>query len=136
MKKLTSLLVFIFISTLMFAQVQRKTVVTNKSDSASITQERKPQTTTRGEKKQMIRDLNLNKDQKSKLKEVRQSSRAKKEAIERDEKLSADEKQVKLKELQRDQAKSTMIILNDEQKEKMKKMRKDKKGKQVNEAEN
>jgi len=136
MKKLTSLLVFIFINTLMFAQVQRKTVVTNKSDSASITQERKPQTTTRGEKKQMIRDLNLNKDQKSKLKEVRQSSRAKKEAIERDEKLSADEKQVKLKELQRDQAKSTMIILNDEQKEKMKKMRKDKKGKQVNEAEN
>ena len=86
MKKLTSLLVFIFISTLMFAQVQRKTVVTNKSDSASITQERKPQTTTRGEKKQMIRDLNLNKDQKSKLKEVRQSSRAKKETIEREAK--------------------------------------------------
>lgn len=134
MKKIISLIIFSFIITFTFAQVQRKTAVANKKDSASVAAERKQ--TSRGEKKQMVKDLDLNKEQKSKLKEIRQSAKAKKEAIENDEKLSADEKQAKLKELQREQAKSTMTILNDEQKEKMKKMRKNKKGKQMAEEEN
>jgi hypothetical protein len=131
MKKLTILFVFTFIIMFSFAQVQRKANVANKTDSAAVATERKP--VSRGEKKQMIKDLNLNKDQKSKLKEIRQSSKAKKDAIENDEKLNADEKTAKLKELQREQAKSTMTILNDEQKEKMRKMRKNKKGKQMSE---
>ena len=134
MKKIISLIIFSFIITFTFAQIQRKTAVTNKTDSATVATERK--TASRGEKKQMVKELDLNKDQKSKLKEIRQSAKAKKEAIENDEKLSADEKQAKLKELQREQAKSTMTILNDEQKEKMKKMRKNKKGKQRAEEEN
>lgn len=134
MKKLIVLIGLSFVITFTFSQVQRKSVVVNKADSATVTNERKPET--RGEKKQLVKDLDLNKDQKSKLKEIRQSSKAKKAIFENDEKLSADEKQAKLKELKREQAKSTITILNDEQKEKMKKMRKNKKGKQMAEEEN
>lgn len=129
MKKLTVLIIFSFIVSLSFAQVQRKAAVTSKPDSAGVITDKK--TLSRGEKMKVGRELDLNKEQKSKLKEIRQSAKAKKDAIESDDKLSTAEKQAKLKELQREQAKSTMTILNDEQKEKMKEMRKNKKGQQM-----
>lgn len=129
MKKLTSLIIFSFIITLSYAQVQRKAAVKNNSDSAAVSTDKK--TLSRGQKIKVAKELDLNKEQKSKLKEIRQSAKAKKDAIENDDKLSIAEKQAKLKELQREQAKSTMTILNDEQKEKMKEMRRNKKGKQM-----
>jgi hypothetical protein len=129
MKKLTSLIIFSFIITLSYAQVQRKAAVKNNSDSAAVGTDKK--TLSRGQKIKVAKELDLNKEQKSKLKEIRQSAKAKKDAVENDDKLSAAEKQAKLKELQREQAKSTMTILNDEQKEKMKEMRRNKKGKQM-----
>lgn len=134
MKKLISIIVFSFIVALSFAQVQRKAAAAGKSDSAIVATDKKK--LSRGEKMKVAKELDLNKEQKSKLKEIRQSAKAKKDAIENDDKLSAAEKQVKLKALQREQAKSTMTILNDEQKEKMKEMRKNKKGKQMMEEEN
>jgi hypothetical protein len=131
MKNLTLLIVGSFIASLSFSQVQRKAAVANKPDSAAITADRK--TLSGKEKIKVARELDLNKEQKSKLKEIRQSAKVKKEAVENDDKLSATEKQAKLKELQREQLKSTMSILNDEQKEKMKEMRKNKKGQQMEE---
>ena len=133
MKKLTSLIVCSCIISLSFAQVQRKVAVTNKPDSAAITTDKK--TLSGREKMKVAKELDLNKEQKSKLKEIRQSAKAKKDAIENDDKLSAEEKKAKLKELQREQAKSTMSILNAEQKEKMKQMRKNKKGQPMMEEE-
>ncbi len=134
MKKVTAFIVLTFIISLSFAQVQRKVKAENKSDSSTNTIERK-----KGDKvnkKQMIRELDLTKEQKGKLKEQRKSAKDKKEAIQNNESLSAEQKEAKLKELQKEQAKSTMGILNEEQKEKMKKMRKEKKAKKMDEAEN
>jgi Mg/Co/Ni transporter MgtE len=87
-------------------------------------------------KKQKLKDFNLTKDQKSKIKEQRQSAITKKAAIESDNKLSADEKAAKLKELKTEEAKNVMSILNDEQKQKMKKTMKAKREKKKTEEEN
>jgi hypothetical protein len=134
MKKISALIVLTFIISLSFAQVQRKVKTENIADSTSKTGERK-----KGDKanrKQTIRELDLTKEQKGKLKEQRKATKDKKAAIQNNESLSAEQKEAKLKELQKEQAKSTMGILNEEQKEKMKKMRKEKKGKKMGEAEN
>jgi len=131
MKKINAVLILMFIASLSIAQVQRKAGTANKTDSAGSTAAVNKKAG--GNKKEMLRDLNLTKDQKSKLKEARQSAKAKKVAIESDNKLSATEKTARLNELKKEQAKNTMGILNDEQKEKMKKMRKDKKGSKMDE---
>ena len=84
----------------------------------------------------MLKELDLSREQKIKLKELRQSMKEKKEAIENDDKLSGPEKETKLKELRKEQAKNTMSILTPEQKVKMLKMRKDKKGGEMDEMDN
>ncbi len=76
------------------------------------------------QKKQMLKELNLSKIQKSKLKAIRQMAKQQKEAIDNDETLSPAQRETKLKDLKREQAKNTMDILNEEQKAAMKKMRK------------
>jgi hypothetical protein len=134
MKKISALIVLTFIISLSFAQVQRKVKTENIADSITKTGERKKGY--KANKKQAIRELDLTKEQKGKLKEQRQAAKDKKAAIQNNESLSAEQKEAKLKELQKEQAKSTMGILNEEQKEKMKKMRKEKKGKKTGEAEN
>ena len=134
MKKLSSFIAFILIATISFAQVQRKASTANKADSASSTITDKKGRG--GTKKEMLKDLNLTKDQKLKLKETRKLAKDKKTAIENDEKLSAAEKETKLNELKKEQAKNTMGILNEDQKEKIKKTRKEKRKKKNAEEEN
>ncbi len=134
MKKLSSVIVFTLVITFSFAQVQRTTSGVNKPDS--LAKSGKLKIEEEHSKKQKLKDLNLTKDQKSKIKEQRQSAKAKKAAIENDNKLSADEKAAKLKELKTVQAKNVMSILNDEQKEKMKKAIKAKRKKKKIEEEN
>ncbi|MGC4104521.1 hypothetical protein [Ferruginibacter sp.] len=122
MKKTTLLAAALIMFTVSFAQVQRKrAVAANDSTAAPATG------ASRGEKMKMMRELNLTKEQKGKLKEIRQSGQEKKQAIENDASLTPDQKQAKLKALKKEQAKSTMGILSDEQKQKMMQMRKDKK---------
>jgi hypothetical protein len=138
MKKLSALIVFSFIITLSFAQVERKSNHSVKTDSVKHKIDRKDDSA-RVSKKQMMKELNLSKEQKIKLKEARQQNKAKKQAIENDEKLSKEEKEVKLKTLHQEQAKGTIDVLNEEQKEKLKKMKqgkKGKKGKKMGETEN
>lgn len=121
MKKTGIFLTLTFISILSFSQVQR-VVTPSKQSDAGVTQpgDNNPEKMNR---KKMMRELNLTKEQRSKLKEIRQSNMSKKDAISNDDKLTDEQKEVKLRELKRGQAQSTMTILNDEQKAKMKTMR-------------
>jgi Spy/CpxP family protein refolding chaperone len=134
MKKTIAFFALLFIFSISFAQVQRKTTAVARPDSAvNDIEKRKGGGMGR---KQMMKDLDLSREQKIKFKELRQSMQAKKEAIENDDKLSAPEKKTKLKELRKDQAKNTLSILTPEQKVKMLKMRKEKKGMEMEEMEN
>jgi hypothetical protein len=128
MKKLSVLIVLSFIITLSFAQVERKNNHAVKTDSVKHKIDRKDDSA-RGHKKEMMGDLNLSKEQKIKFKEARQASKAKKQAIENDEKLSKEDKEAELKALHQEQAKNTMSILNDEQKEKLRNRQKQKNNK-------
>jgi len=135
MKKICSMIAFVLLAACSFAQVQRnKTTTLARADSAgTVTEKRKGNEM---DKKQMMRELDLSREQKVKFKELRQSMKEKKEAIENDDKLSGPEKEAKLKELRKEQAKNTMSILTPEQKVKMLKMRKDKKGGEMDEMDN
>lgn len=73
-----------------------------------------------------MKELNLTKEQKSKLKEIKQANKAKMEAVMNDTLLSEAEKKARLKSLHAQQLKNTLAILNDEQKARMKQMRQQK----------
>jgi hypothetical protein len=111
-----------------FAQVQRKSSKI-AADTSNAVAERK--TAKIGSRKEQMKELDLTREQKVKLKEIRQTGKAKKAAIEADDKLSNDEKKTKLKELQKEQLTNTMSIMSEEQKEKMKTMRKQNKGNSI-----
>ncbi len=128
MKKLSALIVCSFIITLCFAQVERKSNHAVKTDSVKHRIDTRDDSG-RVNRKQMMKELNLSKEQKIQLKEARRASKAKKETIENDDKLGKEEKEAQLKTLREEQAKGTMDVLNDEQKEKIKRRMKEKKGK-------
>ena len=77
----------------------------------------------RGDRKQMLRELNLTKEQRGKFKEIGQANKAKRDEINNNDSLTQGQKDAKLRELKRTAVQSTMSILNEEQKEKMKSMR-------------
>jgi Spy/CpxP family protein refolding chaperone len=117
MKKGIFLSVFILISIISFAQVQR---IVKPVDSSSVSKTTTGINSPGTQRKKMMGDLDLTKEQKGKLKEIHQAGKAKKEQIEADDKLSDTEKQSRLRELQKEQAQNTLKILNPEQREKMK----------------
>jgi Spy/CpxP family protein refolding chaperone len=116
MKTPVLILILLFNSIVSLAQVER---VPAKGPDSAVN---KPAENTmdRAEKKDLLKELDLTKEQKSKLKEIRQSGKAKKEAVENNDQLSESEKKTKLKELQKEQAQNIQAILTDEQKEKLK----------------
>ena len=120
MKKTGFFIAFSFISFLAVAQVQR-VVPQRLNDSTQSRQGNNGEG--KMNRKKMMRELNLTREQRSKLKEIKQSNLAKKDEISNDDKLTDEQKKVKLKELKRGQVQSTMTILNDEQKAKMRMMR-------------
>jgi hypothetical protein len=126
MKKIIILLAGIIIVAAADAQVQRKRAVLPVTDStktdAAVTKN------DRQRKKEMFKELNLSKEQRVKLKGVKQDGKAKIDAIQNDATLSDAEKKEKMKELKKQQLTSTMALLNDEQKAKLKQMLKEKKG--------
>ena len=125
MKKISILLLFAGSISLSFAQVQRtKTASKQSSDSLSATIETKQ--TGKLKKRQMMRELDLTKEQTGKLKEIKQANKAKTEEVLNNDKLTQEEKDAKLKTLHQQQAKNTLTVLNDEQKGKIKKMRTEK----------
>ena len=76
----------------------------------------------------MFRELDLSKEQKVKLKEINQSMKASKEAIENDTALSETAKKEKLRSLRKEQAFKIQAILTEEQKIKFRELRTKKKG--------
>jgi hypothetical protein len=102
------------------AQVQRTVTPKAKTDTAAAAA---PAVNDKMKGKKMLKELKLTKEQKGKLKEQRQEAKSKNEAIENNDKLSQQEKDSQLKELKKEQVEKTGAILNDEQKEKLKKMR-------------
>ena len=122
MKKAAFLATLSFISVLSIAQVQR--VVTAKPvDSTNRSDGNMAEKNNRGDRKQMLRELNLTKEQRGKFKEIGQANKAKRDEINNNDSLTQGQKDAKLRELKRTAVQSTMSILNEEQKEKMKAMR-------------
>lgn len=107
------------------AQVQRTPTPSKQRDSAGVYQGNKKEAQV--SKKDIFRELDLTREQRGKLKEITQSSKAKKEAINSDEKLDENQKKQKLREIQKDQMKQVQSILTPEQKQKWMELRKQKK---------
>ena len=120
MKKGALLLMLGCMGFLSYAQIERKVIPATKTDSIL----NKPVQPAAGEmdKREIMKDLNLTKEQRAKMKEIRQSGKAKREAISNDTKLTDAEKQTQLRALQKEQLQNTMNILNEEQKKKMRTM--------------
>jgi len=131
MKKAMMFIVFCFAGFSTFAQIQRKVADTNKiagtgqkqnavvNDLASFSKKK--------DQLKMLKELNLTKEQKGKLKETRQANEAKRALILNDGSLTEDQKQAQLKAIKRSGALDLQGILNEEQKKKMKYMRKERK---------
>jgi Spy/CpxP family protein refolding chaperone len=129
MKKVLLMLVLSTITAATMAQVQRAVkpkTVTGDTTVASSNNSMAPVKDDMQSRKEMIKALNLTREQKGKFREMQQNMKAKKEAIENDDKLSDVEKKEKLRALRKEQMTATDNILNEEQREKMKQMRKDK----------
>lgn len=114
---------FLLISFISFSQVERKPAPARQPDSVAPNQASVK--TDKASRKDLMRDLDLTRDQKIKLKEIRENGKAKKEAIENNSQLTEPEKKTRLWELQKEQAKSIQAILTDEQKEKFKAKRRE-----------
>lgn len=123
MKSGVLVLALTLISLLSFAQVERKTAVKDQADSVSTASFKEQ--AGKNDRKQMIKDLHLTREQQAKMKEIHQSGRSKKEALLNDNKLTNEDRQAKLRVLQKEQFDNTMRILNDEQKQKMRNGRAD-----------
>ena len=99
------------------AQIERKPVVI-KTDSTQTTGN-----DTRVDKqsrKERLKELDLTREQKGKMKEIMQANKASKEAIENNTQLSDQEKKKQMRELQKAQMRKIQAILTPEQIEKFK----------------
>lgn len=74
---------------------------------------------------QQMKDLNLTKEQKVQMKEMRQNVKSQREAIKNDASLSADQKKAKMKEMHENLKNKSNNILTPDQKDKMKQMKKE-----------
>ena len=130
MKKIVVCAAFLSISILSMAQIKRTPNIRTDSSGLVVNPDAK-----RGEgQMQLLKELDLTREQKGKLKELHQANKIKKEEIDNDTKLSDTEKQQKLKQLRQEQMQGTMSILTDEQKQKLKELRKEKGLKEGEEA--
>jgi len=130
MKKALFLILICFAGYSTFAQIQRKKVTdsskikstgqNNEMDNAEGFSKKKDQL-------KIMKELNLTREQKGKLKELRQANQSKRAAVMNDASLTEDQKQTQLKAIQLSGAMGLQGILNEAQKKKMKEMRKEKK---------
>lgn len=108
--------VLLLTSNLASAQIERKPSAA-QSDS---TVKPSGKMDDKASRKDRLKDLDLTKEQRSKLKEIRQTNQAAKTAIENDAALSDTEKKKQLRDLQKKQAQQIQSILTEEQKAKFK----------------
>lgn len=129
MKKAILFMVVCFAGFSTFAQIQRKVADTNRvmgnrqngvrNDQASFSKKK--------DQLKMMKELKLTREQKGKLKEMRQANEAKRAAIIKDAWLTEAQKQAQLKAIQRSGAVDLQGILNETQKRKVKELRKKRK---------
>jgi len=122
MKKILLLLGFILAGVGVFAQVQRKAAETHNKNNAVPGNEMETKTDLSEKENELkvLKELNLTREQKGKLKEMRQVNQSKKETIVNDPTLTEAQKKEKLKEIKRSIAFELKNILTDKQIEKMK----------------
>ena len=96
-----------FFTSSSIAQVKRE-VSSSQTVQSNATQ--------KNNRKEMIRELNLTKEQRGKIKEFHQSMKQKKEAINTNQTLTADQKKEKMKEIHQEQKEKMNTILTPEQK--------------------
>lgn len=117
MKYSLIILLVLFGSLSSTAQIERKTE-SLKADSINNAQvDNKKNKPTQ---KDRLEELDLTKEQKGKLKEIRQSGKAAKDAIDNNTQLSEVEKKKQLRNLKMEQAQKVQGILTEEQKAKFK----------------
>ena len=123
MKKTAFLILLVTVSISGFSQVRRESNKV-KEDSVTVVDTQKDKRSRRD----MMKELNLNREQKQKLREAKSSNQSAKAAIENDNTLTADQKKVKLRELRKAQLEKLKTILSPEQIEKLRKMRQENAG--------
>ena len=74
---------------------------------------------------QEMKDLNLTKEQKVQMKEMRENVKSQRDAIKNDASLSPDQKKAKMKEMHENLKNKRNSILTPDQRNKMKEMKKD-----------
>ncbi len=94
------------------AQIERKPVVVKPDSAQTTSSETKVDKQSR---KERFKELDLTREQKGKLKEIMQSGKAAKDAIENDTKLSDEEKKKQKRALQKAQMLKIQAILTPEQ---------------------
>lgn len=119
MKKYIGFGLFILFNLTSFAQIQRN-VEKQKVDS---TTQLSVSVIENDSRKEILKELDLSKEQKVKLKEVNQSLKASKEDIENNMELSDVQKKEKLKALKKEQMAKIQSILTEEQKIKFRELK-------------
>jgi Spy/CpxP family protein refolding chaperone len=122
------LAVFAFLYYAAPAQVQRKIADSGKIKEEQAKSEMNGQENVvpKSQKLKMVKELNLTKEQKGSLKELRQTNQAKRDLIESDTSLSENEKKEKLKAVKIAAAIDLQSILTADQKAKLRTMRNEK----------
>ncbi|MBK8520467.1 MAG: hypothetical protein WAT20_12550 [Ferruginibacter sp.] len=99
------------------AQIERKSVAAKMDSAQTSTNDNKADKQTR---KDRFKELDLTPEQKGKLKEIMQTNKAGKEAIENNTQLSDQDKKKQMRELQKEQMQKIQAILTPEQRKKFK----------------
>lgn len=102
------------------AQIERKPALI-KTDSVQAV--RSGTEADQQSRKDRLKELDLSREQKMKLKEIREANKTAKEAIENNTQLTEQDKKKQLRTLQKEQAKQVQAILTPEQREKFKSSR-------------
>ena len=99
------------------AQIERKPAPANADSANKVDPKEKAGKQSR---KERIKDLDLTREQRGKMKEINQAGKAAKDTIDNNASLSEQEKKKQLRELNKDQAQKIQAILTPEQREKFK----------------
>ena len=116
--KIPLIVLALFLGTLSSsAQIERKPAVIKTDSAQAVKPGNKADQQSR---KDRLKDLDLTREQKMKLKEIREANKTAKDAIENNTQLSEQEKKKQLRTLQKEQAQKVQAILTPEQREKFK----------------
>lgn len=130
MKKALLLVLICFAGFSCYAQIQRKKAA-DSSKTENNRQGHKMYDAAEFSKKKdlqkILKELDLSREQKGKLKELRQASQSKRAVVRNDSSLTAAQKQIQLKRIQLFGSTGLQGILNEAQKKKMKELWKEKK---------